>query len=137
MGDASMTTNEPPLQKILVVEDEPDIQTVAEIALSAVGGFDVLVCASGDDAVASAFAFAPDLILLDVMMPDLDGPATLQKLRGLPGLDRTPVVFMTAKVQPHEIAQYRVLGALGVIAKPFDAMSLASDLRAIWASRPR
>lgn len=123
------------LQRILYVEDEPDIQMVARIALETVGGFKLLVCGSGQDAVAAAPAFTPDLILLDVMMPGLDGPATLAALRRLPGLEETPVVFMTAKVQANEVARYRQLGALDVIAKPFDPMTLAATVRAIWAAR--
>lgn len=121
-----------PLKKILYVEDEPDIRTIAKLALEAVGGFVVTVCPSGEDAVASAVAFAPDLILLDVMMPGMDGPSTLKALRELPGLESTPVVFMTAKVQPQEIALFRSLGAVDVIAKPFDPMTLAARVGDIW-----
>lgn len=122
------------LQRILYVEDEPDIQMVARIALEAVGGFQLLVCSSGQEALAAAPAFAPDLILLDVMMPGLDGPATLAALRTLPGFEATPVVFMTAKVQASEVARYRQLGALNVIPKPFDPMTLAATVRGIWAA---
>jgi CheY-like chemotaxis protein len=120
------------LQRILYVEDEPDIQAVARLALETVGGFTVEVCSSGAEAVARAPAFAPDLVLLDVMMPGMDGPGTLAALRALPALARTPVVFMTAKVQPAEIANFRSLGALEVIAKPFDPMRLADTIREIW-----
>jgi len=123
------------LQRILYVEDEPDIQMVARIALETVGGFQLLVCSSGQEALAAAPAFAPDLILLDVMMPGLDGPATLSALRQLPAFEATPVVFMTAKVQAGEVARYRQLGALDVIAKPFDPMMLAAKVRGIWAVR--
>ena len=80
--------------------------------------------------------FAPDLVLLDVMMPDMDGPATLRALRQLPGMAALPVVFMTAKVQPQEVAEYRARGALDVIAKPFDPMTLAAQVREIWARQP-
>jgi CheY-like chemotaxis protein len=90
------------------------------------------VCSSGAEAVAKAAAFAPDLVVLDVMMPGMDGPGTLAALRALPALARTPVVFMTAKVQPAEIAHFRSLGALEVIAKPFDPMRLADTIREIW-----
>ncbi len=120
------------LAKILMVEDESDIQAIARLALEAVGGFTVSTCASGAEALASGPAFQPDLILLDVMMPGLDGPGTLQALRRTPGLAAVPVVFMTAKVQPQEIANLRSLGALGVIAKPFDPMTLSSTIRNIW-----
>ncbi len=122
----------PTLSKILYVEDEPDIQAVAQLALEAVGGFTVKICSSGQEALANVEAFAPDLILLDVMMPGMDGPTTLQALRQLPAIAETPVCFMTAKVQPQEIAQYRALGALDVIPKPFDPMALSSQVTAIW-----
>jgi two-component system OmpR family response regulator len=120
------------LNRILYIEDEPDIQTVAKLALEMVGGYTVLVCGSGSDALSKVQAFAPDLILLDVMMPGMDGPATLQALRNLPAVKSVPVVFMTAKVQPAEIAQFRSFGALDVIAKPFDPMRLAGQVQEIW-----
>jgi len=120
------------LQRILYVEDEPDIQAVAKLALEMVGGFNVKICSSGEEAVREAEAFAPDMILLDVMMPGMDGPSTLKALRTLPALADIPVAFMTAKVQPAEVALYRTLGARDVIAKPFDPMTLASQVRAIW-----
>lgn len=123
------------LNRILYVEDEPDIQAVARLALEAVGGFTVEVCSSGEEALGKAQQFAPDLILLDVMMPGMDGPTTMQALRKLPALETTPVVFMTAKVQPQEVAQYKDLGAIDVVAKPFDPMTLADSIRAIWAAR--
>jgi CheY-like chemotaxis protein len=119
--------------RILCVEDDPDIRQIAQLALGTIGGLTVELCPSGADAVARAVGFAPDLILLDVMMPGMDGPTTLAKLRELPPLAETPVVFMTAKVQPPEVARYRDLGAVEVIAKPFDPMSLAKQVKAIWA----
>jgi len=125
--------NQQPLHKILYVEDDTDIQVVAKLALEAIGGFTIAVCSSGREAVARAEGFAPDLILLDVMMPDMDGPTTLKALRGLPSVGNSPVVFMTAKVQPQEVAQYRSLGVIDVIPKPFDPMTLAEQVRAIWA----
>lgn len=123
------------LEKILYIEDEADIQTIARLALESIGGFVVETCNSGREGLDCVASFAPDLILLDVMMPDMDGPATLRALRQLPGLAAAPVVFMTAKVQPQELAGYRALGALDVIAKPFDPMTLAEQVREIWASR--
>lgn len=120
------------LQRILYVEDEPDIRAVAKLALEMVGGFTVKVCSSGEEALREAVAFGPDMILLDVMMPGMDGPSTLKALRALPSLAELPVAFMTAKVQPAEVAHYKTLGARDVIAKPFDPMTLASQVRAIW-----
>jgi CheY-like chemotaxis protein len=125
------------LHRILFVEDDPDIQKVAKLALEALGGFSVLTCDSGPRAVAAIAGFAPDLILLDVMMPGMDGPATLKALRQLPGVEAIPAVFMTARVQPTEIAGYRALGAVDVIAKPFDPMRLAETVRGIWMALPR
>jgi CheY-like chemotaxis protein len=120
------------LSRILMVEDEPEIQMVARISLEAVGGFQVEMCSSGLEALERVGSVAPDLILMDVMMPGMDGPTTLQALRANPATSGYPIIFMTAKVQSHEISKYIDLGALGVIAKPFDPMSLASSVRTIW-----
>ena len=120
------------LKKILYVEDEPDIRAVAEVALVHLGGLVLKMCASGEEALREAEAFAPDMVLLDVMMPGLDGPSTLKALRALPSMRQVPVAFMTAKVQPNEVAQYIALGAVDVIAKPFDPMTLAEKVRASW-----
>ena len=120
------------LNKILYVEDEPDIQAVAQLALEAVGGFTVKICSSGQEALTQIEAFAPDLILLDVMMPGMDGPSTLKALRQISAYADTPVCFMTAKVQPQEVAHYKSLGALDVIPKPFDPMALSAQVTTIW-----
>jgi len=120
------------LDKILYVEDDPDIQAIDVMVLDAISGFTLEPCSSGSEALSKAIAFNPDLILLDVMMPGMDGPETLHALRKLPELSATPVVFMTAKVQPQEVQGYLALGAVGVIAKPFDPMTLADQLRDIW-----
>lgn len=122
----------PVLRRILLVEDEPDIQLVARLALENVGGFEVEVCGSGREAVEKAPSLGPDLILLDVLMPELDGPSTLRELRKIPVLAATPVIFLTAKVQAHEVEHYRRIGALDVIPKPFDPMNLAGAVEAIW-----
>lgn len=121
------------LNRIMAVEDEPDIRLVLEVALGDAGGFDLQLCASGEEALEAAPSFQPDLILLDVMMPEMDGPATLDALRELPETRNTPVVFLTAKVQPAEVARFRELGALGVISKPFDPMTLADEVRQVWS----
>jgi len=120
------------LARILYVEDEPDIRAIAQMALEAVGGFTVIACASGSEALASAPGANADLLLLDVMMPGMDGPSTLKALRELPATANTPVIFMTAKVQAAEVAQYRELGAIDVIHKPFDPMELAAQINRIW-----
>lgn len=120
------------LNRILYVEDEPDIQAVAQIALESVGGFTLKVCSSGEEALGCAVDFNPDLLLLDVMMPGMDGPTTLSELRKLAELSGTPVIFMTAKVQPQEVEQLLSHGAIGVIAKPFDPMLLADTIKETW-----
>ena len=123
------------LQRILYVEDEPDIRVVAKMALEAVGKFTVIPCASGQEALSVAPGAAADLLLLDVMMPGMDGPSTLKALRAMPTTAKTPVIFMTAKVQASEIAAYKALGALDVIPKPFDPMELSAQIQQIWAAQ--
>ena len=126
------------MTRVLHVEDEPDIQEVAKMALEAVGGLTVEQAGSGKEALAKAAAFAPDVILLDVMMPGMDGPSTLAELRRSPATASIPVIFMTAKVQNQEVERYKQLGALDVIAKPFDPMTLSDSIREIWnRARPQ
>lgn len=123
------------LARILYVEDDPDIQAIAVMVLETIHGFILESCSGGSEALQKAVQFKPDLVLLDVMMPGMDGPETLKGLRAFPELANTSVVFMTAKVQPQEVEGYLNLGAVGVIAKPFDPMTLADELRAIWAKQ--
>lgn len=120
------------LTRILYVEDEPDIQAIAQIALESVGGFTIKICASGEEALKNAAGFKPQLILLDVMMPGMDGPSTLAELKKLPELNNTPAIFMTAKVQPQEVEQLLSCGAIDIIPKPFEPMTLADTIRDIW-----
>ncbi len=126
-----------PLSKILLVDDEPHIRRVAEISLARVGRWSVTLAASGPEAVAAAERDLPDLILLDVMMPGMDGPSTLHALRACAAVAGTPVIFMTAKVQQREIERYLGLGAVGVICKPFDPMRLPDQIRRIVAGECR
>ena len=125
------------LTHILYVEDDPDIQFIARMALEKVGGFTLAICSSGTEALQKLKTYQPQLILLDAMMPDMDGPTTLLALRQLPQLQETPVLFMTAKVQEQEIKGFKALGAVDVITKPFDPMTLASKLNQIWESLPQ
>jgi CheY-like chemotaxis protein len=120
------------LQRLTYVEDEPDIRAITEFALKEIGGFDVDVCTSGPEAIARTPAFAPDLIILDVMMPGMDGIETFNRLRSMPRLAQTPIVFMTAKAMKHETDRYRALGAADVIPKPFDPIALSDQIRDIW-----
>lgn len=115
--------------RILYIDDEADIREVAEMALELDPGFDVRTCASGHEGLAAAQEWQPALILLDVMMPELDGPGVLERLRQDPATAAIPVVFITARTQAHEVERLRALGARGVLAKPFDAMALAAQVR--------
>lgn len=120
------------LRSIVCVDDERDILEVAKMCLEVVGGFEVTCCESGLAALEVLAGQTPDLILLDVMMPGLNGPETLVELRKLPHLKGVPVAFMTARVQPNEVRSYLKLGATGVIPKPFDPMQLSGEIRKIW-----
>jgi two-component system OmpR family response regulator len=122
------------LRTILYVEDDPDIQSVAEMALVDLGGYAVSFCSSGTEALDTLDTWRPDLILLDVMMPGMDGPSTLAAIRADSDLAAIPVVFVTAKIQTQEVRAYQQLGAVDVIAKPFDPMLLASRVQSIWDS---
>ncbi|MDD4963806.1 MAG: response regulator [Gallionella sp.] len=122
-----------PLTRILYVEDEPDIQMIARLALETLGGFTLEVCSSGKEALEKITTFQPQLILLDVMMPGMDGSTTLRELRKLPMFADTPTIFMTAKVQPGEVTGYKQIGAVDVIPKPFDPMTLSTQVLDIWA----
>ena len=115
---------------VLYVEDEAEIRKIAKFTLED-EGFDIVFCASGEQAMEQAGDFQPEVILLDVMMPGMDGPTTLKNLRDVPGLQTTPVIFLTAKVQPNEIQDFIALGAIDVIPKPFDPMTLAEQIREV------
>ena len=123
------------LNRILHVNDEPDIREVAKLALESVGGFTVEVCKSGEEALKMAPHFKPDLILLDIMMPIMDGPSTMRALRDDDKTAEIPIAFMTAKVQKLEITEFKKLGAIDVIEKPFDPMTLADQVKVIWDKR--
>jgi CheY-like chemotaxis protein len=118
--------------RILVVDDEDDIRRVATLSLERVGGWEVVPASSAAEALAAAEGGGFDAVLLDVMMPDVDGPATLERLRPILG-PGVPVVFLTAKVQPADIERLRGLGATGVLAKPFDPMRLPGELADVLA----
>lgn len=120
------------LTKILCIDDEEDILQVAKLSLESVGGFTVATCGSGKGAVSQVGGIRPDLILLDAMMPEMDGPATLKELRGNPLLALVPIIFMTARVQPTQLEEYIALGASGVITKPFDPMTLSAEVTRLW-----
>jgi len=120
------------LNRILCVDDDPDILNLARLALEIMGGFTVALCSSGEETLQTVITFRPDLILLDIMMPEMDGPTTLQKLREIPETLATPVIFFTARAKPEEIAQVKAIGGLDVIIKPFSPMALPETVRKIW-----
>lgn len=122
------------LARVLCIDDDADILEVAQLSLETVGGLEVTTLLGGARAIETARNCQPDLILLDVMMPGLDGPATLSALQSDDACRDIPVVFMTARVQDAQVAHYLTLGARGVIAKPFDPMTLAEQIVAIWNS---
>lgn len=123
------------LKRIIYAEDEVDIQEIVKISLIELGGFDLKVCSSGEELLKEYIDYAPDLILLDVMMPVMDGVSTFTALKEMHGFNATPVIFMTAKVQVNEVQFYKDLGALEVISKPFNPMTLPDLLRQIWQNR--
>lgn len=118
--------------RLLHVEDDPAIRAVARIALAQVGGFELASCAGGAEALETAPSFDPHILLLDVMMPGMDGPSTLRQLGQRLPMEGRLVLFMTAKIQPSDIEQYQRDGAHGVIIKPFDAMALHQTVLAHW-----
>ena len=115
--------------RILHVDDEPDIRDVVDMSLGLDPDFEVRACASGAEAIAAAAEWRPLLILLDVMMPGMDGQTTLTQLRKNPQTSSIPVIFMTARAQTREVEHFIALGAQGVISKPFDAMTLAAEVQ--------
>ncbi len=121
---------------ILVVDDEPDIQTIAEMSLTVVGGWDVVLASGGREALSLCAETPPDLVLLDVMMPGMDGVTTLGRLRDEPRTAHIPVILMTAKVQHREVDRYLEAGALAVIPKPFDPMTLPARIIELTAELP-
>lgn len=114
--------------RVLLVDDDPDIRAVARLALERLGGFEVEDVGEGEMAIERAAAAAPDLVVLDVMLPGLGGAAVLERLRGLPA----PVVMLTARADPAEHRRLRQLGAAEVIVKPFDPIALPGQVREVW-----
>ena len=117
-----------PTRRILIVDDEDDIREVAQVSLELVGHYEVLTASCGRDGVDSARTGRPDAILLDVMMPDLDGPATLAALRADPATRDIPVLFLTAKTAAAERTRLAELGVAGILTKPFDPLKLAAQV---------
>jgi two-component system, OmpR family, response regulator len=122
-----------PITKVLVIDDEPDLRKLIQFSLQAVGKWQVVLGERGEDAVPLALRERPDVILLDVQLPGLDGPQTLQALRAEPPLAKVPVLFITATAPPEERARLLSLGAAGVITKPFDPFGLPREIARLVA----
>ncbi len=120
--------------RVLYVDDEPDIREIAKMALGLDAGIAAETAGSGAESLERAAEFRPDVILLDVMMPEMDGPTTLEGLRAREATREIPVAFITARMQTHEIERYKKLGAIAVLPKPFDPMLLAAQVRALVAA---
>jgi DNA-binding response OmpR family regulator len=123
--------------RVLLVDDDPDIRFLCELALRDVAGWEVHVAAEGEEALELARREPVDLVLLDVMMPGLDGPTLLGRLREIPEAAELPILFVTAKVQAREVERYLAMGVDGLIAKPFDPLTLAERIEGILAMRSR
>jgi len=115
----------------LVIDDDDDIRLVVKMSLRLIGGLDVIEASSGQEGVGLAVRVRPDIIMLDVMMPGMDGPTVLHQLYNNPLTSGIPVVFLTAKTMPGELGRLKDLGAAGVLTKPFDPMQLAADVQAL------
>ena len=124
------------LKRILYAEDEPDVQTVVEIIIQSMSDYEIKICDNGERLLECVEDYNPDLILLDVMMPEMDGPTTFKNLQLNEKTKSIPVIFMTAKAQVHEVQLFQETGVIGVITKPFDPVALCSDIQKIWEARP-
>jgi len=120
------------LDKILCIDDDPDILAITQIALEVLGGYTLRTCTGGDEGIRQSADWQPDLIICDVMMPELDGMATLKLLRENRSTAQIPLVFLTARVEKAEMEEYRRLGADGVIEKPFDVEALPNEVQNVW-----
>jgi CheY-like chemotaxis protein len=119
-------------ERVMCVEDDPDIRMILEFSLGRLGGYTLNVCASGQAALDQALQFAPQLVLLDVMMPEMSGPETLKHLRAMDAMRGVPIVFLTAKAMQDEVEALLEHGATGIIVKPFDPVTLPQDIRIYW-----
>lgn len=120
------------LQNVLHVEDDEDIREISRVALETVGGLRLVQCGSGLEALERLESYTPDLILLDSMMPGMNGEQTLLRIRSIKRCAKIPVVFVTARVHDEARTNYMQLGAVAVIVKPFDPLTVAEELRKIW-----
>ncbi len=119
-----------PFTRILHVDDQPDIRGIVKLALGKIGGFTVLSCSSGEEALAAAPGFAPELLLIDMSMPGMDGMALLMRFREAG--TGVPAIFFTARIHPSDLERYRAAGAIGTLSKPFDPLKLGRQITQIW-----
>jgi two-component system OmpR family response regulator len=119
------------LKQLLYVDDDPDIRAIVRIALGHVAS--IRMAESGERALQLVNESKPDLVLMDVMMPGLDGPSTMKRIREQSRFAALPVIFVTAKAMPAEVARFLKMGADGVIAKPFDPIQLGANVRSLWS----
>lgn len=122
------------LKRVLLADDEPDLLEIARIALENLGGFEVATCRSGEELLALLPVFKPDLVVIDVLMPDMGGLEVFLSVRGTAGFESVPVVFLTGLVLESDLQQLRDHGAADIIIKPFDPMTLAERIGRIWAA---
>ena len=120
------------LNKILYVEDDPNVQAVVKVSLVSIGKFTIKACWNGKEALESIEEFQPDLILSDVMMPEMDGVTMIKILKSDSRYSHIPVVFISARAQKHEVEEYMVHGATHVLTKPFDPITLPNELKSVW-----
>ncbi len=126
------------LQQVLLVDDEPDIRALVSLILQRLGGFAVRAASSGQEALTVLRdGYMPDIILLDVMMPGMDGVQTLAEMRAMPTIEKLPICFLTAKIQPADITQWRALGVDEVLTKPFIPAKLVDQVRNCWENVKR
>jgi CheY-like chemotaxis protein len=122
------------IQNVLLVDDDKNIRFLAQMCLQDLAGWKVNLASSGQEALDILSQGKPDLVLLDVMMPGMDGKTTFTKIKEFPELCDIPIIFMTASVQTHEMQAYLDLGAVGVLVKPFDPMTLADQIKKLMAN---
>lgn len=120
------------LNRVMCIEDDPDIRLILDFSLGRLGGYSVCLCASGQEALDKVDNFRPQLVLLDVMMPEMSGPQTLIKLRELACMQGIPIVFLTAKAMQDEVEELLSCAATGIIVKPFDPVALPDNIRIYW-----
>jgi len=122
-------------ERVMCVEDDPDIRLILDFSIGRMGGFSLCLCEGGAQALERVDAFKPQLVLLDVMMPEMSGPETLARLRALPVMQGVPIVFLTAKAMQDEVEALLEYGPTGIIVKPFDPVALPQNIRIYWEHR--